>query len=311
MTLEPRFIPKLGFSFWSKLYAFYYVAKFQSYSRAANFLSVSQSSVSRAVQALESRLKTVLLLRKRGGSVALTEHGQKIFTQLKGMVADLGCLELSVDHIPLKTESLSLKISNWILSDYCMDTIFQFKQGLPTLGLKIYAATEPNDMVDAGFDIHIGCGLIPNKAIVQKPLFSFSLGCYASQRYLNVHGEPRHVKDLSKHLMYQYSQTATLVQGSQHSSKLKTFSQAIQAYGSIHSSTCLVKMAEADCGIIFFIKDHPALKNSGLVPILEYFSEAFEDHKVYFCCSKETWDRQEVKILHGFLKSHLKNMVKN
>lgn len=300
MTRDPHFIPKLGFSFWPKLYAFYYVAKLQSYSRAAEFLRVSQSSVSRSVQALESRLKTVLLLRKKGGSIALTEHGQKIFKQLKGMVSDLGCLELSVDPIPLKTESLSLKISNWILSDYCMDTILQFKQGLPILGLKIYTSTEPNDRVDTGFDIYIGCGLISKKAIVQKPLFSFSLGCYASQRYLNAYGEPRSVKDLSQHLMYQYSQMATLVQVSKHSSKLKTFSQAIQPDGSVYSSTCLVKMAEADCGIIFFIKDHPALKDSGLVPIMEHFSEAFEGHKVYFCCSKATWDRQEVKCCIAF-----------
>ncbi len=309
--LDPSFVPKLGFSFWPKLYAFYYVAKLQSYSRAAEFLSVSQSSLTRAVQTLESRLKTVLLLRKRGGSIALTEHGQKIFKQLKGMVADLGCLELRADHIPLETQSLSLKISSWILSDYCMDGILQFKQGFPMLGFKIYAATEPNDTVDVGFDVHIESGLIPNKAIVQKPLFNFSLGCYASQRYLHAHGEPRSLKDFSKHLVYQYSQTATLVQVSKHSSKLKTFYQAIQFYGSIHSSTCLVKMAEADCGIIFLIKDHPALKDSGLVPILEHVSEAFEGYTVYFCCSKATWDRQEVKMLHSFLKLQLKNIVKN
>ena len=309
MILNPSFIPKLGLSFWPKLYAFYYVAQLQSYSRAAESLSLSQSSVSRAVQALESRLKTVLLLRKRGGSIALTEQGQKIFKQLKGMVTDLGFLELSLENAPLKSESLSLKISNGLLSDYYIDAILSFKQGLPKLGLQIYADTEPNNTLNAGFDIQIGSGFTPNKAMVQKRLFRFSLGYYASQRYLNTHEEPKDLKDLSKHLIYQYSQTATLFKATKHS-KLQPIFEAIQPYSVIDSSACLIKMAEADCGIISFIKDHPALQESRLMPILETCAKAFEEHSVYFCCSKAIWERQEVQMLHGFLKLHLKNTLK-
>ncbi len=87
------FIPKLGPSFWHKLYCFYYTAHFESYSQAALALRIHQSSLSRAVQGLEARLGKVLLLRNRRGLVKLTTEGQAIWPHVHHILAELKEIE--------------------------------------------------------------------------------------------------------------------------------------------------------------------------------------------------------------------------
>ena len=126
MIVDPLFIPKLGASFWQKLYAFYYVARLQSYSRAAEHLSVSQASLSKAVKILEGRLQVELLLRNRGGVIALTEQGQVIFKKVERIIVELAILEASLKPAQIKKQSiLSLQMADWLLSDYYIDPIMR------------------------------------------------------------------------------------------------------------------------------------------------------------------------------------------
>ncbi len=301
--LEPSFIPKLGSSFWPKLYAFYYVVCLQSYSRAAEHLKISQSSLSRAVQALEDRLKTVLLLRNRRGKITLTEQGQTIFWQVERVIIELGVLESSLPPIqPQPSCCITLKISDWLLSDYCIDSICHFKKNFPNLSLKICTSMKPENRVDPFFDITIGCGLKPNKTRVQKPLLSFGLGCYASKEYLRMHGEPRTEKDLEKHLLYRHNQTVPIFEA------FRKYSDKRASILNIHSSACLVKIAEADLGIIALARNNSALQGRGLVLLLEVLTKSYGLKRAYFCCSKETWDREEVQALYKYLKLQIKRI---
>ncbi len=299
--LDPSFIPKLGSRFWPKLYAFYYVVCLQSYSRAAEHLKISQSSLSRAVQALEDRLKTVLLLRNRHGSVTLTKEGQTIFWQVERVIIELGVLETSLTSTQAQSSCcLTLKISDWLLSDYCIDSICHFKKYFSNLSLKICDSLKSENRVDPFFDITIGCGLESHKNRVQKPLLSFRLGYYASKEYLRIHEEPKNEKDLEKHLIYRHHKIVSIFE------KFRGCSGKEASILNIHSSTCLVKMAEADLGIIALTKNNPALQNRELVLLLEALTKSYGSQRAYFCCSKATWDREEVQALYKYLKLHIK-----
>ena len=61
---------------------FYYVAKNESISRAANELSISQPAISKSIKTLEKQINTPLFIRKRDG-VELTEAGETIFNKIK------------------------------------------------------------------------------------------------------------------------------------------------------------------------------------------------------------------------------------
>lgn len=62
---------------------FYYVAKNESVSRAANELSISQPAISKSIKTLEDQINTNLFIRKRDG-VELTEAGETIYKKNKG-----------------------------------------------------------------------------------------------------------------------------------------------------------------------------------------------------------------------------------
>lgn len=71
-------------------------------SRAADRLGIEQSSVSRAIQRLESELRCELLVRRRGRICELTEAGEVTLAagkQLLGIYRDLVCLLHSTERL--------------------------------------------------------------------------------------------------------------------------------------------------------------------------------------------------------------------
>ena len=61
---------------------FYYVAKNESISRAANELMISQPAISKSIKTLEEQVNVQLFIRKRDG-VELTDAGEIIYNKIK------------------------------------------------------------------------------------------------------------------------------------------------------------------------------------------------------------------------------------
>lgn len=70
------------------LHCFREVAKHKSFSKAADSLYISQSSLSKKVKALEVILGGELFLRKRNNSVHLSPFGEYIFNQINNLIED-------------------------------------------------------------------------------------------------------------------------------------------------------------------------------------------------------------------------------
>lgn len=79
---------------------FYYVAKYHSFSKAADALYASQPNITRTVKNLESALGCTLLVRSNR-SVSLTPEGERLFRHVK----------IAVEHIQAGEEELSLENS--------------------------------------------------------------------------------------------------------------------------------------------------------------------------------------------------------
>ena len=90
---HPVFVQKLKPSFWHKLYYFYYVAHFKSYSRASQVLQIAQPILSREIQALEQRLNTLLLVRYKRRPIEITSAGQFLLTQVESIFCALQAIE--------------------------------------------------------------------------------------------------------------------------------------------------------------------------------------------------------------------------
>ena len=87
------FSKKLGPHFLYKLYCFYFVVHFKSYTKAAPHLNLSASALVRNVQALESRLERSLFDKKTRVGLVLSAEGRRLFGYSTALLDLLHSLE--------------------------------------------------------------------------------------------------------------------------------------------------------------------------------------------------------------------------
>lgn len=93
---------------WDKLKAFYTVSQVGSISKASQILHISQSALSRQIQNLESRLKTLLFKRHKKG-VLLTEAGKILFKTAEKVMKEISMAESLIVRQDRKEMVSSLK----------------------------------------------------------------------------------------------------------------------------------------------------------------------------------------------------------
>ncbi len=91
MLSRPVFV-KLRPQFWHKVYLFYYVAQFKSFSQAAAYLKCSVSALWRAIHRLEARCPSPLLKRTTR-HLEITPLGQALIPSIEAMLPHFERLE--------------------------------------------------------------------------------------------------------------------------------------------------------------------------------------------------------------------------
>ncbi|MEY8352080.1 LysR family transcriptional regulator [Lachnospiraceae bacterium 54-53] len=127
----------------SQLKYFLYVAKFENMSQAAQYLHISQPSISRAIQSLEEELH-VELLRRNGKRLSLTYEGQLFQSRLRPLMDEMD--RLSKEMSILGRQSLDMiKINALSAENILKDIIAKFKEENPNVFFKISCKREDTD----------------------------------------------------------------------------------------------------------------------------------------------------------------------
>ena len=117
---------------------FYYVAKNESISRAANELLISQPAISKAIKTLEDQLNTNLFIRKRDG-VELTEAGETIYKKIKDAMDLIGSAENDLKTLTnMESGTINIGASKTIIHEFLMPYIKSFHKAHPNINIKIY-----------------------------------------------------------------------------------------------------------------------------------------------------------------------------
>ena len=89
--------------------SFYYVAKYEGFTKSSYHASLSQSSLSSNIKKLEEELET-LLFNRNGSKIALTQTGRELYDKLEDILVILnsdtynkkeikiGCLRFIADN---------------------------------------------------------------------------------------------------------------------------------------------------------------------------------------------------------------------
>lgn len=117
---------------------FYYVAKNESITRAANELSISQPAISKSIKTLEEQINTQLFIRKRDG-VSLTETGNIIYIKIKEAMELIDSAENDLKSLTnLEYGTINIGASKTIIHEFLMPYIKSFHKDYPNINIRIF-----------------------------------------------------------------------------------------------------------------------------------------------------------------------------
>lgn len=122
---------------------FYYVAKYQNFTQAANVLMNNQPNITRTIKNLENELGCPLFIRSNRG-VKLTPEGEKLFAHIRIAVEQIqaGEEELSMDK-SLQSGIVSIGASEVALRCFLLPVLKDYQQRYPGVRLRVSNHSTP------------------------------------------------------------------------------------------------------------------------------------------------------------------------
>lgn len=157
MSRSPRLNHRRLTPSMSLLLAFEAAARHESYTRAAEELSLSQSAISRQVQTLEAQLG-VALFRREGRSVRLTDAGRRYYGELAGALGRIRAATLQVVTQQAGTGTLRLATLPTFGSRWLLPRLHRFYQAHPGFTIHIHSRIALVDFAIGDIDAAITVG---------------------------------------------------------------------------------------------------------------------------------------------------------
>jgi DNA-binding transcriptional LysR family regulator len=190
-----------------QLSAFIAVVDSGGFSAAARRTGMAQSSVSKAVNALERRLG-VMLLNRSTRSVTLTDDGQRYYQRTKPLVEELDSADLELSS---KTMTVAGQIRIAVAATFGRLHILPLIPPLlamyPQLKIDLVLADAVRDMVDDRIDLAIRVGAVSELDAVARRVSTSTMVCAGARAYFDRHGVPKVPADLIHHNCLVYGDT--------------------------------------------------------------------------------------------------------
>jgi DNA-binding transcriptional LysR family regulator len=178
--------------------AFVSVATLRSFSGAARQLGRSPQAITRAVAALESRLR-VRLLNRTTRSVTLSAEGERYLERSRRAIAEVDALEQREDAAAPLRGTLSITAPVLFGQLHVVPIVSAFLQTHAEMRIKLTLLDRVVSLAEEGIDLAVRIGELPDSSLVARPVGHVRTVLVASPDYLEQHGTPRAIESLSKH----------------------------------------------------------------------------------------------------------------
>ncbi|MEE9929218.1 LysR family transcriptional regulator [Microvirgula aerodenitrificans] len=175
------------------------VVKAKGFRHAAEAVGMPNSTVSRRISALEKAIG-LRLLHRTTRRIELTEAGQLYYERCKRIVDEARLAHEQLGTLlaqPTGTLRASLPVD--FANTYLAPLIAEFAGRYPGIRFDLDLTPRLVDLVAEPFDVAIRMGKPPDSGLIARQLASLSSFLYASPRYIEQAGEPRHPLDLAQH----------------------------------------------------------------------------------------------------------------
>ncbi|WP_438269552.1 LysR substrate-binding domain-containing protein [Pseudomonas indica] len=188
--------------------AFVQAVEAGSFAQAAERMRLTRSAVGKSIARLERRLG-VRLFHRTTRRQSLTEDGQAYYERCKRALAELEDAEAALDN-GRREPSGRLRVSVPVLfGRHCVAPVLtRLARQYPRLEVEIAFSDRVVDLLEEGFDLAVRVGdLRDSSTLAARRLGTQHLAICAAPSYLDAHGWPRTIEELSGHVGIHYSQT--------------------------------------------------------------------------------------------------------
>ena len=184
---------------WDGISEFVYVAEHESFTRAAKELGISTAQVSRQISALEKRLNIKLLYRTTR-KVSLTEEGRVFYQHCRGVLDGLDAAEQAVSNLQSKPQGrIKLTAPVTYGEQQLLPLVNNFMVMYSDIEVTAFLSNQKIDLVDGGYDLAIRIGKLSDSTMMAKKLSHRTNFVCAAPTYLEKHGIPHFLSELSEH----------------------------------------------------------------------------------------------------------------
>lgn len=179
--------------------AFARVVETGSFTKAADTLHMSKTSVTQLVQLLEARLR-VRLLNRTTRKVNVTADGAAYYERVIRLLADMDDAETSLSAASVVPRGrLRVDVPSPLASIILIPALPAFHQRYPEIQLDLGVSDRYVDLIGDNVDCVVRGGTITDQSLVARHLGDLQIGVYASPGYLARAGVPAHPSELAEH----------------------------------------------------------------------------------------------------------------
>lgn len=257
------------------------VARLNSFTAAAQQLNLPRSTVTFAVQQLES-FYSVRLLQRTTRRVTLTQDGLNLLPLCQNLLTDFDYLEQQAQQSTrLYRGVIRVDMPNRIAHHLVIPTLPDFYRQYPDIHIQLHSSDQFSDLLEQSIDCAVRVGRLQDSSLIARQLGNLSMVNCASPAYLQSMGVPTSLEDLNRHHMVNYAgavgeQQAMFKYGQQH--------VMLDSKISVNNTEAYVAAAKAGLGIIqvphFDVMDELALGSLKAV-LAQHTAPAMPIHILY------------------------------
>ncbi|MCO4322124.1 LysR family transcriptional regulator [Aliidiomarina quisquiliarum] len=184
---------------WEGITEFVYVAENESFTQAAKRIGISTAQVSRQVSALEKRLRIQLFYRTTR-KVTLTEEGRIFYQHCRSVLDGLDAAKRAITNLQTKPQG-KIKMTAPVAfgEKQILPLVSNFALKYGDVEVDAYLTNRQIDLVDEGYDLAIRIGKLSDSTMMAKKLSKRTNYVCASPKYVDIHGIPHSISELTKH----------------------------------------------------------------------------------------------------------------
>ncbi|MBS7810959.1 LysR family transcriptional regulator [Roseococcus pinisoli] len=288
---------------WDKLRVFHAVAEAGSFTHAGETLALSQSAVSRQIQALEEALSVPLFHRHARGLI-LTEAGETLNRTVRDVFAKLAMTEaLLTEGRERPAGRLKVTTTTGFGGSWLSPRLHRFLEAYPEINVSVVLDDADLDLAMREADVAIRMHAPRQPDLIQRHIATFAWRVVGSADYLKKQGIPQRQEDLDAHRLIIWGDYRPPVEDINWLAEVgRRPGQARRGTVEVNSLNGMLRAVQSGLGLAA-LPDYMGHELEGLVTVLPELKAP--KINAYFVYPEEMRSSKRVSVFRDFLVSEL------